>query len=589
MDISRAASQIIDIGIALNAERDLDRLMEKILFEAIDLCSADGGTFYRTEGDQLSFEILRTKSLDIHQGGSSGEPVSLPPISLFTEEGHPRTENIVTFAANTKQTVKVDDVYGSDEFDFTGTKRFDQGMGLKGFKSQSFLTVPLQNHKGAVIGVLQLLNHIDETTGSVTAFPEEVTPLIEALAGLAGVLLDNAILVDELQAINQAFIRLIASALDAKSPYTGGHCVRVPAIAEMLTEAAHQVKTGPLANFSLSDNDREELFVASWLHDCGKITTPEYVVDKATKLETITDRIHEIRTRFEVAKREAEIRCLKDILAGGDPDELNESLEQELAQIDDDFAFIAQTNQGSEFMDTAAKERLAQIAERKVMRTLSNREGLSFAEQKRMARTEAPDLPVLEAILEDRPDHLVDWDFKPYSLDPDNPYGFKMSAPEYKFNLGELYNLSIDRGTLTEEERFIINDHIVQTTVMLETLPWPRHLARVPEIACGHHEKMDGTGYPRKLSGEGMSTQAKVMAIADVFEALTAADRPYKPRKTLSESVKIMGFMVKDQHLDRDLFELFLNSGVYRQYGEDHLLPDQVDDVDLDAIKELYS
>jgi HD-GYP domain-containing protein (c-di-GMP phosphodiesterase class II) len=401
-------------------------------------------------------------------------------------------------------------------------------------------------------------------------------------------LLDNAILVDELQAINQAFIRLIASALDAKSPYTGGHCVRVPAIAEMLTEAAHQVQTGPFANFTLSDNDREELFVASWLHDCGKITTPEYVVDKATKLETITDRIHEIRTRFEVAKREAEIRCLKDILAGGDPDELNEALEQELEQIDDDFAFIAQTNQGGEFMDTAAKERLAQIAERKVMRTLSNREGLSFAEQKRMARTEAPDLPVLEAILEDRPDHFVDWDFKPYSLDPDNPYGFKMSAPEYKFNLGELYNLSIDRGTLTEEERFIINDHIVQTTVMLETLPWPRHLARVPEIACGHHEKMDGTGYPRKLSGEGMSTQAKVMAIADVFEALTAADRPYKPRKTLSESVKIMGFMVKDQHLDRDLFELFLDSGVYRQYGEDHLLPDQIDDVDLDAIRALY-
>jgi HD-GYP domain-containing protein (c-di-GMP phosphodiesterase class II) len=588
MDINRAASQIIDIGIALNAERDLDRLMEKILFEAIDLCSADGGTFYRTEGDQLNFEILRTKSLDIHQGGSSGEPVSLPPIQLFTEEGHPRTENIVTFAANTKQTVKVDDVYGSDEFDFTGTKRFDQGMGLKGFKSQSFLTVPLQNHKGAVIGVLQLLNHIDEATGSVSAFPEEVTPLLEALAGLAGVLLDNAILVDELQAINQAFIRLIASALDAKSPYTGGHCVRVPAIAEMLTEAAHHVQTGPFANFTLSDNDREELFVASWLHDCGKITTPEYVVDKATKLETITDRIHEIRTRFEVAKREAEIRCLRDILAGGDPDELNEALEQELAQIDDDFAFIAQTNQGGEFMDAAAKERLAQIAERKVTRTLSNREGLSFAEQKRMARTEAPDLPALEAILEDRPDHLVDWDFKPYSLDPDNPYGFKMSAPEYKFNLGELYNLSIDRGTLTEEERFIINDHIVQTTVMLETLPWPRHLARVPEIACGHHEKMDGTGYPRKLSGEGMSAQAKVMAIADVFEALTAADRPYKPRKTLSESVKIMGFMVKDQHLDRDLFELFLDSGVYRQYGMDHLLPDQIDDVDLDAIRALY-
>ena len=589
MDIMRAASQLIEIGIALNAERDLERLMERILFEAMDLCSADGGTFYLVDGEHLRFEILRTQSLGIHQGGSSGLPVTLPPMPLFNDKGHARTENIVTFAANSKKTVKIDDVYSSDQFDFTGTKKFDEGMGLKGFRSKSFLTVPLQNHKGAVIGVLQLLNHLEEGTGQVEAFPDEVTPLLEALAGLAGVLLDNAILVDELQEINQAFIKLIASALDAKSPYTGGHCVRVPAIAEMLTEAAHAVSDGPFAGFKLTEDDREELFVASWLHDCGKITTPEYVVDKATKLETINDRIHEIRTRFEVLKREAEIRCLEAIIAGGDEVSLREALVAELASIDEDYYFVAETNKGAEFLDDEAKARLHRIAERTLTRTLSNRAGLSFSEEKRMARTEAPILPVEEPVLQDRPDHLVEWEFKPYSLDPENPYGFKMSAPSHRFNLGEVYNLSIGRGTLTEEERFIINDHIVQTTVMLETLPWPRHLQKVPEIACGHHEKMDGTGYPRKLTGDAMSIQARVMAIADVFEALTAADRPYKPRKKLSESVKIMGFMVKDQHLDRELFELFLDSGIHRQYAEAHLMPDQVDDVDVAAIKALYA
>jgi len=421
------------------------------------------------------------------------------------------------------------------------------------------------------------------------SFPDEVTPLLEALAGLAGVLLDNAILVDELQEINQAFIKLIASALDAKSPYTGGHCVRVPAIAEMLTEAAHAASDGPFAGFQLTEDDREELFVASWLHDCGKITTPEYVVDKATKLETINDRIHEIRTRFEVLKREAEIRCLEAIIAGGDEAALREALVTELSSIDEDYYFVAETNKGGEFLDDEAKARLYRIAERTLTRTLSNRAGLSFSEEKRMARTEAPILPVEEPVLQDRPDHLVDWEFKPYSLDPENPYGFKMSAPSHRFNLGEIYNLSIGRGTLTEEERFIINDHIVQTAVMLETLPWPRHLQKVPEIACGHHEKMDGTGYPRKLTGDAMSIQARVMAIADVFEALTAADRPYKPRKKLSDSVKIMGFMVKDQHLDRELFELFLDSGIHRQYAEAHLMPDQVDDVDVPSIKALYA
>src|SRR5207247_2500733 len=166
-------------------------------------------------------------------------------------------------------------------------------------------------------------------------------------------------------------------------------------------------------------------------------------------------------------------------------------------------------------------------------------------------------------------------------MPPDNKWGFKMKVPAAKYNLGEVSNLSIGRGTLNDEERYKINDHIMQTIAMLEALPFPRHLRRVAEYAAGHHEKMDGTGYPRGLRREDMSIPARVMAIADIFEALTAADRPYKPAKTLSESIKIMGFMVKDRHIDPDLFRLFLESGIHQEYARSYLTPEQFDEVDI--------
>jgi hypothetical protein len=192
----------------------------------------------------------------------------------------------------------------------------------------------------------------------------------------------------------------------------------------------------------------------------------------------------------------------------------------------------------------------------------------------------APDLPVQENLLSDRDDHIF-YREEGQAEPADDPHGFKLDMPELKFNLGEIYNLCIGRGTLTAEERFKINDHIVQTIIMLEQLPFPEHLKRVPEYAGGHHEKMDGTGYPKKLNKDDMSTPAKIMAIADIFEALTAADRPYKLPKKLSASVEIMSFMKKDAHIDADLFELFLTSGVYKVYADKFLKPEQLDDVDI--------
>lgn len=570
--------RLIDIGISLSSEKNPARLMETILLEAKSIGNADAGTLYiRTKDDKLEFTILRTDSLFVAQGGTTGVDISLPSVEMYDEQGEPNNQNIVSYSAITGRTVNVRDAYDSDKFDFTGTKKFDEGTG---YRSTSFLTIPLKNYQEEVIGVLQLLNSIDDETGEVVAFSKEIEPLIEALTSQAAVALENQNLIESQKVLLDSFIELMASAVDAKSAYTGGHCQRVPELTEMLTAAACESTLPNFKDFDLNEEEWYELHIGAWLHDCGKVTTPEYVVDKATKLETITDRIHEVRMRFELMKRDAVIEYQQKLIDGAkDKDSLKEQLDVRIAQLDADFEFVAECNLGGEFMAEDRIDRLKQIAELTWTRTLSDRSGVSQEELKRKNKTPEPDLPVEEKLLADRSDHIIEHDVVVHSAAADNPYGFKVDVPEHKYNLGEVYNLSIARGTLTAEERFKINDHIVQTIVMLENLPFPKHLERVPEIAGGHHEKMDGTGYPKRLMGGTMSIPARIMAIADVFEALTAADRPYKPAKKLSESVRIMSFMVKDQHLDGEIFKLFLESGVYMNYADKYLDPEQIDDV----------
>jgi hypothetical protein len=384
------------------------------------------------------------------------------------------------------------------------------------------------------------------------------------------------------RALLDSFIKLIAGAIDAKSPYTGGHCQRVPELTRMLAEAACASADPPFVDFALSDDDWEALHIASWLHDCGKVTTPEYVVDKSTKLETIYDRIHEIRMRFEVLKRDAEVEFWRGAADGGDRNQLQAALDARLQALDDDFAFVAECNEGGEFMAPERIERLRTIAQTTWTRTLDDRIGISWEERQRKDRTPAPTLPVSERLLADKQEHIIER-ADSERMPADNHWGFKLDVPEHKYNRGELYNLEVARGTLSTEERFEINDHVVQTIIMLDKLPYPRHLRAVPEIAGGHHETMHGTGYPKRLTRDETSLPARMMAIADIFEALTASDRPYKKAKSLSEAIRILSFMEKDDHIDPDLFVLFLKSGVWRQYAEKHLAPEQLDDVDIQA------
>jgi len=575
---AHAYQELIEIGIALSAEKDPARLRERILLEAKAFTNADAGTLYlKRKGTELAFQIVRNDSLGIAMGGTTGVEIDLPPVPLVTESGAANLRNVASYCAITGEIVNIEDAYSRNEqLDFSGTEEFDRRLG---YRSQSFLTVPLKNHNGHVIGVLQLINAKD-AQGRVVPFAPSIVPMVSALASQAAVSIDNRMLIEELKHLLDAFIGVIAAAIDTKSPYTGGHCQRVPVLTEMLVRAACDTREGPFSGFDLTEEEWYELRVACWLHDCGKVITPEHIVDKATKLECIYDRIHEVRMRFEVLKRDAEIAMLRARLAGGDPDVLQAACERQCALLDEEFAFVGECNVGGEFMAPEKVERLKQIAERTWTRTLSSRIGISYAERKRRDALPEPALPVQEKLLEDRYDHISPREGLRLSAEG-NPWGFRMHAPEREANLGEVYNLSISRGTLTEEDRYRINEHMAQTIVMLESLPWPRHLRRVPEYAGGHHERMDGTGYPRGLKREDMSIPARVMAIADIFEALTAADRPYKPPKKLSEALRIMRFMVKDGHIDPDLFRLFVQSGVYRAYADQHLKPEQIDEVDI--------
>ncbi len=463
--------RLIDIGIALSAEKDTDKLMETILLEAKDIGNADGGTLYiRTKDDELKFEIVRTDSLGIAQGGTSGEEATAPPVSMYLDDGTPNEKNVASYSAITGTTVNIEDAYNSDEFDFAKTKTFDE---MFGFRSKSFLNVPLKNNAGEVIGVLQLINSMDPETGDVVSFSGDIRPLIEALASQAAVALDNANLIEAQKKLLDSFIELMASAVDAKSPYTGGHCQRVPELTSMLTQAVCDSNAPPFADFSLTDAEWYELRTGALLHDCGKVTTPEYVVDKATKLETITDRIHEVRTRFEVVKREAIISFHEQVAAGGNAGTLKAELDSRLEQLDDDYYFLAECNLGGEFLAEDKIERIKQIATTKWTRTLDDRAGIATMELHRYEREPAKALPVEEDLLADRVDHLFEHDVAPYTADPNNPYGFRMDAPAQKFNKGEIYNLCVQKGTLTNEEHFKIKDHIVQTIVMLENLPLP--------------------------------------------------------------------------------------------------------------------
>lgn len=543
--------RFLDISQAVAAEPDFDRLLPMLLKKTLSTVEADAGILYLFDHASLVPASAFTRDDTPLVGLSTVEIGDAGPLlRAALDSGKPHVGPLS--AAN--------------------TAAFGLGALVDQLGTAQAIATPLRNRQDQLVGMLLLLRR--------TSFAPAQASFVAALSGAATSSLETRELIKSQKDLFEAFIQLIARAIDAKSPYTGGHCARVPELTKMLAQAACDATQGPYAGFDLAPDEWEALHVAGWLHDCGKITTPDYVVDKATKLETITDRIHEVRMRFEVLKRDAEIAALQAIAAGEDAATANARRDAERAALDADFAFVAACNQGGEEMAEADVARLHAIAARTWTRTLDDRLGLSRDEAARKARTPAAPLPAVEPLLADKPEHRFARRTED-GIAPDNPWGFRMDVPEMLYDNGELHNLTVGRGTLSDEERYKINEHIVQTIIMLSQLPFPKHLRTVPELAAGHHEKMDGTGYPKRLSGDDMSPQARMMAIADIFEALTAVDRPYKAGKTLSQALRIMAQMVVERHIDPELFELFLRSGVYRDYAERFLRPEQIDAVDL--------
>jgi HD-GYP domain-containing protein (c-di-GMP phosphodiesterase class II) len=521
------------IGVALSAEQDTNRLLETILLGAQELTHADGGTLYTINEQQcLKFEILRNTTLNIALGGTTHQTIPFAPLPLYLESGAPNLNMVAAYCAIKQTTINIQDAYAPEQgFDFSGTRAFDERTG---YHSQSFLTVPMRNHENEVIGVLQLINAKDPVSQTIIPFSDSHQRLVESLASQAAIALTNHHLIEGLKSLFESFIKLIADAIDEKSPYTGGHCQRVPVLTMMLAEAAIQSQHDAFKGFDLNAQELYELKIAAWLHDCGKVTTPESIMDKATKLETIFDRIHLIDDRFELLKSQREANHLRKVIeaqAKGktiNPKHLAHEINVIKKQLDDDKNFIRKVNYGSESMSADDQARVREIAN--------------------------------------------------YQYQNEAGQSVKFLSED------ETYNLTIPKGTLTPEERQIINNHIVVTINMLESLPYPKGLRRVPEYAGGHHERMDGTGYPKGLTREQMSIPARIMGVADIFEALTSKDRPYKKAKTLSDTLNILGNMKLNHHIDPDVFDLFIREKIYLRYAEMFLDPEQIDVIDESKI-----
>jgi len=533
-DLLARLKRLNRVGIDLSLEKDNQRLLEGILKAAKELTYADGGTLYTKIDAGLKFEIMLSESLGIHKGGTSGDEITFPALPLYDENGGENKHMVAVCAGLDGKTINIPDAYKDTQFEFSGTRAFDKQMN---YRSQSFLTVPMKDHKNRLIGVLQLINAKDPNNGTIRSFSATDQELVESLTSQASVALVNQKLIQEQRELFEAFITLIAKTIDRKSPYTGNHCSRVPELTLMLADATQQCQRGTdeIREFDMNKDERYELWVAGMLHDCGKITTKEYIVDKATKLETIYDRIETVDTRCEVLKRDAEIIMLKQQMAklkqGQSIDEAADqaNLQQQISDINEARDFIRHSNIGGEFMSDDKKQRIDEISA------------------------------------------TYQW------INPKDENVHLLSEEE-------VYNLHISRGTLTSEERSHINHHMTATIEMLESLPYPEHLSRVPEYAGGHHERMDGKGYPKGLKRDEMSLPARMMGIADIFEALTASDRPYKKAMPLSRALSILGHMKEDNHIDPDLFDVFIHEKVYLRYADRYLPKSQQDEINFDSL-----
>lgn len=494
-------ARLTEIGLALSSVHELQRLLDLIVLEARAINHADAGSLYTVdrEAGVLRFQIIQNESQGVRLSTRERGGLDLPPVPLTTS-------NVSAYVAITGETVSIPDVYKAGRFDFSGPRRYDR---LTGYRSQSMLVVPMRNHEDEIIGVLQLINAQKPGTGEIVPFHGANVERTRALASQAGIALNNARLIVDLQELLEGLIRVMASAVDEKSAYTSGHIQRVTRLATLLAEAVNENTQGPLGDRHFTPEQIYELRIAGLLHDIGKIVVPEYVVDKATKLQAIYDRIGLVEARFASIQLSARNEALERKLAlAGETappttcEQVDAELAARLAEIRDDLEFIRESNQGGEFLPQDKVDRLHAIGRK----TYRNAAGVE------------------ERYLTDE----------------------------------EMENLCIQRGTLRPQELEIIRSHVAVSYRLLTRIPFPERLRNVPTFAGDHHEMLNGSGYPLGKSAEELPIQSRMLAIADIYDALSATDRPYKKAFEPERCFSILRDEVSRGRLDGDLVELFI-------------------------------
>ena len=503
-----------DIGRALSGVHDLNALLEMIVDQARSFTNADAGTLYILEDETLRFQIVQNDSLKIFMGGKTGETIPFPPVEL-------KESNVSAFVALKGKSVNIPDVYDTDLFDFTGPKKFDQSTG---YRSKSMLVVPMKNHDNDVIGVLQLLNATNPVNNEVIAFSQDYENLSESLASQAAVSITNAKLISNMTELFEAFVKVMATAIDEKSPVTGGHIRRVANLTLTMAEVIHNHDEGAFKDRKFSPDQMYELRIAAYMHDIGKVTSPVEIVEKAKKLQTIFDRIHYIRLRMDYiiqkVKLEGQQKKIELLERKADLAEIKKielKSEKQIQEMEDIRLFINKCNEPGEFLEDETLDKLKEIS----LRTYLDNEGQQ----------------------------------QPFITED------------------ELLNLSIRRGSITDAERKKMQDHAAVTLKMLKQIPFTKKLKNIPSFAGAHHEFINGKGYPLGLKGDEIPFEGKLMAVTDIAEALTASDRPYKKAMPLETVYRILRSMAGNGELDNDMVELFINEEIYKTYQEKHETP----------------
>lgn len=500
-EILEQVDDILNIGIALSAEKDKNRLLEMIVSEARRITNADGGTLYLCENNCLAFKIMQTESTNTYMGGR-GEKINIPPVAL-------RMENVSAYAALTHKSVNVPNVYQAEEFDFSGPKKFDEATG---YRTLSMLVIPLENHEDEVIGVLQLINARDENK-ELIPFAPHYENVISSLASQAAIAVTNMQLIADIENLFNSFVQVMATAIDSRTPYNANHTRRVALLAGELARAINQESEGKWEDVSFNEDQIAQLVMAGWLHDIGKIATPLEVMNKSTRIER---QIELVMQRFDYIYSSLKDEFLEKklaLLSSSVPDKEERSAELELwwenerNYLEETRQFIIKVDNPSTFVNQEIVERLKEIASRTYQDCSGEEHNWLTAE--------------------------------------------------------ELQCLSVSKGTLTEGERKVMEDHVVVTGRMLEKIPFTRKLKDVPYFAAIHHEHLDGKGYPQGLAGEQIPLEGRILALVDVFDALTASDRPYKKAMPLEQALKILGFMVKDGELDGELLKILSEHKVW--------------------------